>query len=336
MRTSLSMMGALLFVGAAIAGADVVVLKNGGKLEGIVQDRGDRIRVEMEYGGIEMPRDLVLEVIQAPTALAEYRKRASALREDDAAGHYQLGVWALTKGLGQSARTEFEQVIALDPNHEAARKHLGFEKIDGRWLTYDEAMRARGFVSHEGQWVTREEFEMRQALAQEARLREEMRVAEERERRRQEYLARLEALADARLAALEEENARLRADRYARSYAGSYGYGYGVPVGYYGYGYPSGGGRFLTPFSVGTFVDQNGRFVSSSFGANGSIVWSHGDGEPIHTSGDGHCVLANNFTGQISHFPNSSCTGTPNLVLTPGAVVNPNPAFTAPLPTLTR
>jgi hypothetical protein len=62
-------------------------------------------------------------------------------------------------GEAARARAAFEAVVAIDPEHAAARRALGFERVDGRWLTGDELKRARGLVEVGGRWLSREEAE---------------------------------------------------------------------------------------------------------------------------------------------------------------------------------
>lgn len=318
MRSSFMIASLVLVIGASSAVADSVILKNGGRIDGIASEKGDRVRIETEFGAMEIPRDTVHEIMKGPSKLEEYRKKAAALADTDIAGHFALGQWALSHELTASARREFEKTVALDPNHEGARLQLGFEKVDGKWLAHDEAMRAKGFILDGGQWITKEEFELRQALAKEAALREEVRLAEERERQRQAMQARLDALADARAAALEEENARLRSDYDRRYYGGGgYGYGYGgFSYGYGGYGY--GYGR-VAPVA-GSYLDQFGTPVSTYVGPDGRTVWTRGE-SIIHVGGDGHRVFYNPFTGMVQHYPTGS--GVPDISLWPSSIASP-------------
>ncbi len=313
-------------VGAAPLGADSVVLKNGGRLDGIVIDRGDRVRIETEFGAVEMPKDMIREVLPGSTKLQEYRTRAAALTDTDVAGHFALGQWAKANELEAMARKEFDRVLALDPSHEGAHRQLGHEQVDGRWLTHDEAMRARGFVQSDGQWITKEEAELRQALARESELREQVRVAENRERRRRDELARQEALADARLAALEQENARLRYAQQRRSYSGGYYGGYGG-VSYpanYGYGpyygsYANAAPSYYPVSATGgpvQYLDGTGQPVSFGQSATGAATWFTPSG-PLHASDDGHTVAFDAGSGGYTHMTR----GETDITLTPSQPV---------------
>jgi hypothetical protein len=86
-----------------------------------------------------------------------YEEKAGALARDDVNGHYVLGLWCRGEGLAEAARLEFERVISLEPDHEGARRELGWERTADGWLSRDEAMRAKGLVRHDGAWLLPEE-----------------------------------------------------------------------------------------------------------------------------------------------------------------------------------
>ncbi len=88
----------------------------------------------------------------------DYSKRAARLAADDADGHYRLGLWCETNGMKIEARRHLRTVVVLEPDHRAARRALGFEKVHGRWVGAKDVQRAKGFVEHDGVWVTPEEY----------------------------------------------------------------------------------------------------------------------------------------------------------------------------------
>jgi|GEM_PF-3463235 len=62
----------------------------------------------------------------------EYAKRQTVLDKQLAAEHYALGVWCDEQKLFSEARAQFEQALALDPDHEAAAQKLGVLTKTGR------------------------------------------------------------------------------------------------------------------------------------------------------------------------------------------------------------
>lgn len=90
-----------------------------------------------------------------------YQEKLEQLKPDDIDGYYQLGLWCLENKLEDQAKIQFNKVVELDPNHEGARKNLGYVKYKDKWLTRDEAMKTQGYFKFEGQWVTPKEREDR-------------------------------------------------------------------------------------------------------------------------------------------------------------------------------
>lgn len=156
--------------------ADTVVLKNGLEVEGSVTERDGSIEVSRDGKTRVFPRDRIQEIRKGEGRAEEYARRAVALKADDATGWYKLGLWARENGLPQ-AREAFGKVIAIDADHRAARRELGFEFVDGAWVSGDEAMRRKGFVLAGGRWVLPAEADrlMREGLMEQAPVTDEHR-----------------------------------------------------------------------------------------------------------------------------------------------------------------
>jgi hypothetical protein len=75
----------------------------------------------------------------------------------DAPAAYRLALALEEDGFTDLARKAHERVVAADPDHAAARRALGFEKVDGRWLSGDDLLRAKGFVRVGARWVLAQE-----------------------------------------------------------------------------------------------------------------------------------------------------------------------------------
>ncbi len=166
MRTAL---GLLFLISGSFA--DEVHLKNGNKLRGIVREEGERIVVQMDMGSVTVSRSEIVKIVRERSPLEEFAVRRRSLREGDAEGHYRLGLWARESELHTKAREAFEKAIALDPDHEGARRQLGYRKHQGRWFTEVEHWTALGFVRHRGEWLPRGTVE--KMLEQETSLRRE-------------------------------------------------------------------------------------------------------------------------------------------------------------------
>ncbi len=85
-------------------------------------------------------------------------KRLKKLDKNDAIAAYKLALELEAAGAKDLATKAYEIVVGIVPEHKAARRALGFEKIGARWYRGDELKRAKGFVRHGKTWMTSEEF----------------------------------------------------------------------------------------------------------------------------------------------------------------------------------
>jgi hypothetical protein len=139
---------------ASAAFADEVVLRNGSAFSGIVREDGDRVIVEMDYGTMTFKKVDVRSISRGEDVISQFQEKAKAAT--DVKGMMELAAWARDKGLSGRASELYRKVIALDPDQAEARRLLGYEKVNGLWLTGDELMTARGFVKIGGRWMSKD------------------------------------------------------------------------------------------------------------------------------------------------------------------------------------
>lgn len=158
-----------------------------------------------------------LEQVALRTSLAERRKKVDP---KDAEGLYQLGLWAKSAGLPADAIVLFQQAVAAAPDHEFARRALGYQSFQGKWMTPNEVKVAMGLIEFEGDWMTpqaKEAVLTARTLEKERKLLEETRkrLDEERAKARAEFESQRAALDSrlseiaARLADLERRRAEI-------------------------------------------------------------------------------------------------------------------------------
>jgi hypothetical protein len=148
-------------LGPAAARADVVHKTDGGRVEGSVLDAEgdlDFLVIQSKYGKLRIPRSEVQEVEYAEAPSVEYPVRAKQAL-DTADGQYALALWCLDQGLSKEYEKHLARVLEHDPDHPQARKRLGYEMLDGKWRTRDEAMAAKGYVKYRGKWMLPQERE---------------------------------------------------------------------------------------------------------------------------------------------------------------------------------
>lgn len=149
----------ICFCAAAALYADVIVLKNGNEIEGkIIGETEDRVVLKTSYGQIELAKSQITEIRRAPTAFEEYEKKAKEV-EKTAQAHYDLAKWCEGKELRKEAMKHYGKALEIDPAFAPAGQALGYEKVEGKWLSPDDAKIAKGLVKFEGKWVKKEEKE---------------------------------------------------------------------------------------------------------------------------------------------------------------------------------
>jgi hypothetical protein len=99
--------------------------------------------------------------IYAQTPEGIYQEKLAKIN-DDAKGHYELGVWCKQNKLSNEAQTQFEKVIKLDPNHEKARKELGYFKYKDEWIAEEDKeeriAKEKGLVRYGDKWIAKQEM----------------------------------------------------------------------------------------------------------------------------------------------------------------------------------
>jgi hypothetical protein len=229
-----------LLIGGAVS-ADDVFLKNGRKFEGVIAEVTDsQVRIRMQGGVISLPKSQVLRVDEKDSDLSGYLRRKEALRrsaDTSARDWLELARWARTQGLEQGTREAALAAAELDPKLEGLAPILRsfrytYDGQLGRWVSYEESMRRRGFVFVSGVWVSREE------LAERDRQREQeiARRRADAEAARAERTARQTELLLATQTALLEETVRGRQQGQGQGpylYTPSYGWPVVVIPGYF-------------------------------------------------------------------------------------------------------
>ena len=146
---------------------DVLILKNGGKLQGqfLVPPKEDDLVYKFRAAeGIEVQiacsEVKAIEKMATPSASEEYEKQ-KAMTKDDVEGNLALAQWCSENEMYNQKRAHFERVLELDPDNPVARRGLGFKKmLDGEWRTSNEEMEEQGKVKFKGHVISRQEKEL--------------------------------------------------------------------------------------------------------------------------------------------------------------------------------
>ncbi len=134
--------------------SDVVTTADGLSIEGSVEKAADgSLVVTTEDGPVRLAADRVRGVVPGEGPRAKAARDAAALAATDADGHFRLGVRLDAQGLSDLARRQYEAVIAVAPDHAAARRALGYERSGSEWVTTAEARQRSGLVLFGGRWL---------------------------------------------------------------------------------------------------------------------------------------------------------------------------------------
>jgi hypothetical protein len=216
----ISLTAVLIAAAASLAVADEIQLTNGSKILGNVSKKdAQKVVIEVGAGTITLDTKDVSAINLGRTPLNEYDDRWKQVQNStNAAELYELLGWAKSKGLTRYVGPLASKIIALDPDHAGARAELHHEKMNGKWLTFEQAQEARGLVFLEDRWVTQAEIQLIAKRRLEAKERAE--VAEEaRKQHREEERAAHQAAVEAYNAQVNAAMSQLDGYFYTPSFA---------------------------------------------------------------------------------------------------------------------
>lgn len=142
----------------APAAADVLELKDGSVVEGVVEMRETEALVLSRFGTSSISRDQIVKHVKGPSVDAQIKQHIAALEPDDMDGRVRLGAWLKDIGRDFEGEALARQVLEVEPEHDGAQKLLGNVRFRGRWMTPDAAKRAQGLEKHGDRWYTPAEW----------------------------------------------------------------------------------------------------------------------------------------------------------------------------------
>jgi len=143
----------------AHARGDLILKTDGGRIEGEVlreKSNAEQVTIKTRFGTVNIPRSEIREIHVEAEAKASYEEERKKTG-DNADEQYELALWCLDQKLTKEYRKHLERTIELEPDHEEARRRLGFERRGDKWLTEDEAKSADGYVKYRGRWMLPQE-----------------------------------------------------------------------------------------------------------------------------------------------------------------------------------
>lgn len=201
---------------AGASNADVLHLRTGGRLEGVlVGETQSSLTIDVGQGRLSVPKGSVVRIERGESALSVYRTRLTALAPGDLGALMELARFAGENNLRAESRAAWARVLALDPRSVEAHLALGHVFVDGKFVDETEASRAMGLIYFDGRWITPAEQSF---------------LLRERERRAADDRRDIEV----RRAAREEEDRVRRAEAVEERARVAAAYTTGLPV--WGYG----------------------------------------------------------------------------------------------------
>lgn len=150
--------------------ADVVKLKNGGEIRGVLKESNAAARhvapdaaepelVAMESltgAEIVVNRDEIAFVVKRPRLVEEYESKARHVA-DTVEARWQLAEWCRQNRLLEPRKEQLTAILQLDPEHKPAHYGLGHRRQGNQWITPEEAdaeLLAAGYVRYKGRVIT--------------------------------------------------------------------------------------------------------------------------------------------------------------------------------------
>jgi len=145
------------------AAGDVFHLANGGRIVGReVTEEGtsDIMAIELAGGGkVQLRREDLKTQERSSDVLDEYQERARSAPSTVEA-QWELAEWCRTHSLKEQRANHLRRIIELDPDHQQARRALGYVHLKGEWITREQVNKRDGYVLFEGHWRTPQEVEL--------------------------------------------------------------------------------------------------------------------------------------------------------------------------------
>jgi len=159
-----------LLLPAIASGTTVLLLKDGGTLEGELLNPNELSRKIYQIkttGGLEISLDArLVERVQGGErpALTEYNTDVH-FTENTVENHVSWAKWCSENQLLDQSRLHWRQVLELDPDHAEARRVLGYVRERDGWVSQQGRREERGFIQHQGRWKTAQQIEIENILA---------------------------------------------------------------------------------------------------------------------------------------------------------------------------
>lgn len=155
--------------------ADVLVLDNGGTIDGRIVEVPEGYIIDAGYGVFSISKDRAKELRPGRGPVHEFNERLDALSDSsDPDEIFALAQRARDAKITRHLRPLLQRVLEIDPDHEGARAMLDHVRLEGTWMPRVSALRRQGYQYCGGSWIPADQCRaLLQAQAEERRLEEE-------------------------------------------------------------------------------------------------------------------------------------------------------------------
>jgi hypothetical protein len=160
---------AAALLSAVAARGDVFLLRSGGQVEGEWTNRdesrlaGHEVRTSSGIR-VRVPAAAVEQRVPQLKADLEYERLAPTYGPS-IEEQWRLAQWCRENSLPHRRRGHLEAILALDPNHVAARRALGYRQHGGQWETREQHHRTAGYELYRGRWRLSQDIEIQEEKA---------------------------------------------------------------------------------------------------------------------------------------------------------------------------
>ncbi len=131
-----------------------------GELQNVDQSPRENYVVKTPEGAtITLPRSQVKQWLRPKPEDIEYEQIRSRF-PDTPEGQWELAEWCKDRKMSAQRKVHLQRVIELNSDHDAARKALGYTKVEGKWTTQREMMTKQGYRWYKGEWRTQQQIDI--------------------------------------------------------------------------------------------------------------------------------------------------------------------------------
>ncbi|QDU76705.1 hypothetical protein Pan97_37600 [Bremerella volcania] len=147
----------------AVAQAEIFHLTSGGTIEGTLLNPDESPRstyqVQTDSGTLILGRTTVREVVAFSAQLKQYEQFLPRM-PDTIEGQFQMAKWCDQNNLPEKRDYHYNEILKREPDNLEARKALGYERFQNKWIIRDDWMRKQGYVRDGGRWRFPQDIKM--------------------------------------------------------------------------------------------------------------------------------------------------------------------------------